>query len=524
MAQLAIRNLSFTHDGAYDALFKDLNCNLDTDWKLGLVGRNGMGKTTLLKLIQGKLNYSGQIDCPLEVDYFPFSYDANVNALQLLRETIAPYDEMETMMSELLETMAYSEEALSKYGEVQERYQAHDGYIINELITAELGKLMVDPHCLQQPFSMLSGGERTKMMLAALFLKKDNFLLIDEPTDHLDVLGRKMVADYLSYRKGFIIVSHDRVFLDSCIDHLMIIEKQGCQIRQGNFSAYLEDKKLEDELELKKNERLEQQIAVLERSAKQKESWSDRIEKTKLGSADRGYIGARSAAMMKRAKSIERRQEDAIKEKQDLLQNIDYTPELKITTLDHYSKRLISAQALVVGYDSPLTKPLNFEIVPGDRLVLKGANGSGKTTLLKTLLGTILPLHGDLRLASNMTISLVSQDTSFLYGSLRDFIHARNLNESLFKAILRKLDFLRSDFERPMQLYSQGEKKKVLIAASLTQPSHIYFWDEPLNYIDYYSREQLISLIIQYSPTLVFVEHDQYFQNLIATKELILTR
>ncbi|MCL2497785.1 MAG: ATP-binding cassette domain-containing protein, partial [Symbiobacteriaceae bacterium] len=156
-----------------------------------------MGKTTLMRLLQGELTYDGIISSPLTFDYFPYPLPEEKIALEAIREVIADFASMEAEMAYTAALAGRDEAALQRFGEVQLRYQEHDGYIIDELIAAEVGRLKVAVEVLQRPVSSLSGGERTKLMLAALFLKKDNFLLIDEPTDHLDREGRRVVADYL---------------------------------------------------------------------------------------------------------------------------------------------------------------------------------------------------------------------------------------------------------------------------------------------------------------------------------------
>ena len=173
-----------------------------------------------------------------------------------------------------------------------ELYQQHDGYIIDELIQKELGKLKVDLDILTRPFNTLSFGERTKIMLAALFLKKNNFLLIDEPTNHLDMEGREILADYLQSKKGFILVSHDRAFLDKCIDHVLSINRTNIEVEKGNYSSWYHNKRLRDNYEIEKNKQLIKEISSLSEAARRAGSWSDKIEASKTGNHvfDRGYV------------------------------------------------------------------------------------------------------------------------------------------------------------------------------------------------------------------------------------------
>ncbi|WP_029501276.1 ribosomal protection-like ABC-F family protein [Lachnoclostridium phytofermentans] len=483
MAQLNVTDLTFYYDGSYDTIFDNVSFQIDSDWKLGFVGRNGRGKTTFLNLLMKKYEYKGTISSPVSFDYFPFPVtDKSQNTIDIVE-------------------MIYPDYELWK-------------------VCKELTLLEVDCEVLYRPFETLSNGEQTKVLLAVLFSKENNFLLIDEPTNHLDMNTRIVVMNYLKGKKGFILVSHDRFFLDGCIDHVLAINKANIEVMQGNFSTWWENKKNQDEYELAENEKLKKDIKRLSEAAKRTENWSDQIEKSKIGShsPDRGFIGHKSAKMMKRAKAIENRSLTALDEKSKLLKNIEDTDELKIIPLKHHKSTLVNVENLSVTYgDRTIFDHINFSISNGKRIVLQGKNGCGKSSILKIILGEDIPCNGKVEIASGLVISYVSQDTSNLSGNLSDFAKEHHLEESLFKALLRKLDFTRLQFEKNIEDFSGGQKKKVLIAKSLCEQAHLYIWDEPLNYIDIFSRMQIEKLIKQYEPTMLLVEHDKTFVNEIAT-------
>lgn len=247
--------------------------------------------------------------------------------------------------------------------------------------------------------------------------------------------------------------------------------------------------------------------------------WSDRVEASKKGAADKGYVGHKAAKMMKRSKAIEARQLQAIEQKSGLLKNIETAENLKLTTLMYHAETLVTLSDVSVCYDeNAICEPVSFTIRQGDRVVLDGRNGSGKSSLLKLIIGEPIEHTGTIQLASGLIISYVPQDTSHLQGSLSAFAEENHIDESLFKAILRKMDFERVQFEKDIQDFSGGQKKKVLIAKSLCEQAHLYIWDEPLNFIDVYSRMQIEQLIKEFSPTMIFVEHDKAFRETIATK------
>jgi len=218
----------------------------------------------------------------------------------------------------------------------------------------ELNLLSADEDVLFRPFSTLSSGERTKVLLAAMFLKETSFLLIDEPTDHLDLEARRIVSRYLSSKKGFILVSHDRAFLDNCIDHILSINRTGIELMKGNFTTWWNEKEMRDRTEAEDNERLKKEIGRLKDAARRTSDWSDRVEKTKIGTRnsgskpDKGYIGHKAAKMMKRSKSIEPRKNLAIEDKSRLFKDTERTCSLKISQLDFHSGRLVSLEDISI--------------------------------------------------------------------------------------------------------------------------------------------------------------------------------
>ena len=566
MAQIMVKDLTFSYDTVYENIFEQVSFQIDTDWRLGFIGRNGRGKTTFLNLLMGKYEYQGSIIAPVDFDYFPFEVaDSGRNTLEVIKDIIAPFREWELQMHQCLQQqeqeyrkhqrpekqenrihlspeeqeqeyrMHQSPEeqervslsaALIRYGELQELYQKHDGYIIEELIERELGKLMVDLSVLERPFHTLSFGERTKLMLAALFLKKNHFLLIDEPTNHLDMEGRDILADYLQSKKGFLLVSHDRAFLDKCIDHVLSINRADIEVQKGNFSSWYRNRERDDQYELEKNEQLKKEISELTESARRTAGWSDQVEASKIGthSPDRGFIGHKSAKMMKRAKAIESRKLSAIEDKKGLLKNIEQAEPLKMNILEFYKDRLMDAEELRLYYDGrEIAGPISFLLTRGERISIKGRNGSGKSTLFKLLLGEEIAYSGRYQVATGLKISYVSQDTSGLKGNLKDYAYYHGLDETILKTVLRQLNFSRNQFEKNMEEFSAGQKKKVLLAKSLAEPAHVFLWDEPLNFIDVLSRIQLEELILKYQPTIIFVEHDRVFTEKIMTKEILLS-
>ena len=477
--QLSIRDLTFAYPGG-EPVFEHLNLNLDTGWRLGVIGRNGRGKTTLLRLMMGRMPFEGAIDLPLEAAYFPYEVpDASLPALDVLRKA-AP--------------------------------RAQEWRILREWQLLGIGE-----EALDRPFGTLSRGEQTKALLSALFAREDAYPLIDEPTNHLDAHGRELVARYLRRKDGFLLVSHDRAFLNSCVDHVLALNRSDAWVMQGDYDAWQERFDQQNAWEEARNEDLKRDIVRLEASARRAARWSDRCEKGKFhvapsetAAVDRGYVGARSAALMKRSTSTLRRRERAVEERRGLLHNVERVGELRLTVLRHPKETLVRVEEGVVRYDGRVVcEGLRFDIRRGDRVALTGPNGAGGA------------LEGKVSLASGLVVSYVPQDAEGLCGGMRDFIQRNGLDETLFKAILRNMDMSREHFDQDLSELSQGQKKKLLLARSLCTPAHLYLWDEPLNYIDVLSRRQVENLILRYAPALLVVEHDARFLETVCTREAI---
>lgn len=491
MSLINITNLTFAYEGTHENIFEDVSFQLDTNWRLGFTGRNGRGKTTFLNLLLGKHEYLGTISASVEFSYFP--YEVQDPAITAIEAMAAMHPEYEYWR-----------------------------------VAREMAKLQLDEEVLSRPYGTLSNGEQTKLQLAVLFSKENNFLLIDEPTNHLDIRGRELVSQYLSGKRGFILVSHDRAFLDGCVDHILSINKADIQVSRGNFSTWWENKCRQDAFEQAENEKLKKEISRLEETAREKAAWSDAAERRKLRTDPmavdnvkgwRPLQGAKAKKTMARSKAIEKRQYAAIEEKSKLLKNIERSDALKIVQSQFHTKRMAELKELTVDYGhGPVCENISFTIRKGDRIALRGANGSGKSSIIKLLCGQEIPYSGQLWRGNGLQISYVSQDASQLRGSYQEFLSTVNIDESVFWAMLNKLDVPKSQLEKDMANLSAGQKKKVLLAASISDRAHLYIWDEPMNYIDVISRMQIEELLLQYEPTILFVEHDKTFCENVATQ------
>ena len=269
MAQINVNNLSFCYEGSFDNIFENVSFSIDTNWKLGFIGRNGKGKTTFLNLLLGKYQYSGSIATSTFFDYFPYQINA---------------EQMKLPAAEFIEELKIGCELWR--------------------VICELDELGEDAELLYRPFQTLSPGERTKILLAVLFSGENDFLLIDEPTNHLDRESRENVKQYLTKKKGFILVSHDRDLLDACVDHVLVLNRQTIEVQSGNFTSWWENKQRKDQFAQSENEKHLKEIGKLKKAAARTAQWADKSESTKIGYDPikehdrflntRAYIGAKT--------------------------------------------------------------------------------------------------------------------------------------------------------------------------------------------------------------------------------------
>lgn len=494
MGTIQIENVNFKYDQMIDNLFDNLNLKIDESWKLGLIGRNGRGKTTLLKLLLGQLDYQGKIVSNLNFYYYPQTVvDKNVPTVEVVKN-LTHLEEYDLWKIEI-----------------------------------ELDKLKVDPEVLQQQFSTLSPGERTKILLAILFIDESGFQLIDEPTNHLDIEGRKIVSDYLKNKKGFIVISHDKAFLNPVIDHVISINRADVDVYKGNFDTWQENKDRQDQSEKNEKAQLKKDIHRLHETAVKWENWSNSAEaqknKNRYGESvnlDKGFISHKSAKMMKKAKTAEKRVDSAISEKQSLLKNIEIEEPITL----NYEERshpdiFVQVDNLQLQHDDIKTPVVDFKLKRDQVLALIGKNGIGKTTIFKQILGVQQPFEqtGKIHLANNLKISYLKQDNE-LIGKIKDLAIAKKIEPEMVFSNLRKLGFERYLFGQPIEDMSQGQRRKVALALSLSEKANLYFWDEPLNYLDVITRQQIITAIKKQHPTMMLIDHDQDLIEAVSTQKI----
>lgn len=529
MSTIICRSLTFGYPGSEANIFENLDLVIDTDWRSALVGRNGRGKTTLLRLIHGELAPDrGRIECARPTAYYPPPIGSPDQRLRdVVKDATGPYRRWETEMNDLLE--ARDDDALARYGQLLDIYEESGGYAIDAGIEAELAALGIDERSWDRPFSALSGGEQTRCLLASLFVSADSsadgrspaFALIDEPTNHLDADGRRLLADYLRTKPGYLLVSHDRAFLDACCDHVVALNQDTVDVERTSFSAWRDRFRQRLARQRADNAALKQDIARFERVAADRRAGALRRESEIAPHSDRGFASRRAKRQMKRALVAERRAENAADERRRTLVDVEKDRRLQLPESGKATGVLVVANDLTLWRgDRPVFAKLSFKITPGERVAVIGPNGSGKTSLLDQIERAPHRHTGTIRRPAHVSVIRTFQQPRWTSGSLRDRLRDAGLDESRFRQIMAALGVRGRVLDGRIEDFSHGQQKKVDLARTFVATADLLLWDEPLNFIDIDAREQIEEALLRDQRTVVFVEHDAAFVDRVATQVL----
>lgn len=523
-----IQDISYIHPNR-DLLFSDLTLTLNKNSKIALIGNNGIGKSTLLKLIAGELLPASGI---LKGDFVPYYIPQIVG--QFNEYTVAQALKVEPQLIALGEILK---------GEVTEENLSvlNDDWTIEDRCLAALAHWDLASIELSQKMSSLSGGQKTKVFLAGIHIHRPELVLLDEPSNHLDLAGRRLLYDFISYTKTtLLIVSHDRTLLN-LLDLVYELSKRGITVYGGNYDFYALQKGIESESliqDLKSKEKALRKAKEIERESIEKQQKSDARAKKNLDKAGLPKIVAntwknnaeRSSSRMKgvhidKVNSIAQNLSDLRKEVPDV-------DKMKMD-LDHSSihkgKKLISAEGINFAFGGDLLwkQGLDFQLISGQRIALKGLNGSGKTTLIKLILGK-LQVHSGVLLCADLNSIYIDQDYSIIDNSLSVYDQAQAYNsgalqEHDIKIRLNRFLFSKEDWDKPCIALSGGERMR-LILCLLTisnQAPDLIILDEPTNNLDIQNIEILTDAINDYRGTLLVVSHDELFLKQIGIEESI---
>lgn len=533
MPNLICRALSFAYDGAETETFRDLDLVIDSGWRTALVGANGRGKTTLLRLLAGELQPDrGELERPLDCLLFSTEAAAGMTAFEAAKDVSGPFRAWEQEIDSLLANG--DEQSLARYGELENEYRVRGGYEIDARLEAELTLLGISVELAARPFEALSGGEQTRARLAGLFAAEGAYPLIDEPTNHLDLAGRRLLAEYLASKSGFLLVSHDRAFLDAAVDHVIALNPETVDVQRSDYSTWRAAHLARLAEQARANVLLRKDVARLETAARSRRAGAEAREADKTAGGkprlpserggDSGFIGARAARQMKRAMAAERRAGQAAAQRREMLTDMEKAYPVMLTEPEISAparEPLLRARGLRVGWSRWLFEPVTFEVRTGERVALTGSNGSGKSSLLALFdQAEGLKIEGDWQTHARIVISRAYQIPRWRQGALRQRLQEAGLDEAHFRQLMAALGVRGAVLDQPLEQLSQGQLKKVELARSLSRPAHLYVWDEPLNYLDVDTRERIEAALLESNAALIFVEHDARFVATVATSEV----
>ena len=493
-----------------DPILEDIGFTVNAGDKVGLIGVNGAGKTTLMKILMGiESKDSGDIFVAKDLTVGYLEQNTNLDI------THSAYDYCEEVFSDVFEVEQnlraleirmqddHSKEVLDAYSRLQEKFDQMDGYSISSRIRGVLSGLGFSEADYTRPINQLSGGQKSRVGVARLLLKKPDILLLDEPTNHLDIAAIKWLEGFLSdYRGTIIMISHDRYFLDQIATRIFEIEDCELSTYNGNYTAFIAQKKAIYEAELKKYEAWQKEVVKQETL----------VRKFK----ERG-----TEKLAKRAKSREKRMAHMEIVEQPKLFRAHFKIDLKSGMKS--GKDVLACKDLSKSYgEKNVFHDVSFEIYKGDRIGLIGPNGVGKTTLFKILLGSIHPDSGDLLWGHHTFPSYYRQELNTLNpdNTVLSEMHDDNPKLTLteVRGLLGAFLFSGDDIEKYVHQLSGGERGRLSLLKLMLSSSNLLFLDEPTNHLDLYAKETLEEALVSYDGTMMTISHDRYFLNKICTK------
>ncbi|MED4464666.1 ATP-binding cassette domain-containing protein [Metabacillus fastidiosus] len=505
-----------------DLILSNIKLEVQMREKVALVGRNGAGKSTLLKIIAGLMSYdSGEIIKPKDVTFGYLAQDTGLEStLSIWDEMLSVFAGLQKMEKEMrsveneMATIDHASEhtkferLMKEYDRLQNEFKEQGGYQYEADVRSILHGLGFAAFDYDTKISTLSGGQKTRLALGKLLLTKPDLLILDEPTNHLDIETLTWLEQYLqNYPGSLLVVSHDRYFLDKIVNEVYEISRTTSTKFNGNYSQYLVQKAENYERDLKNYERQQDEIAKMQ----------DFIQRNLA-----------RASTTKQAQS--RRKKLERMEMLDRPSGLEKSAHFQFNIDRQTGNDVLKAENISVSYDAvnPIISNINFSINRGESIALVGPNGIGKSTLLKTIMKQIELLDGSYRFGSNVQIGYYDQQQAELTSTKRVLNELWDeypqMTEKEIRTVLGNFLFSGDDVLKPVSTLSGGEKARLALSKLMLQNANFLILDEPTNHLDLDSKEILENALIDYPGTILFVSHDRYFINRIATKVFELSK
>lgn len=497
-------------------VLEDITFEAKTGERLAIVGRNGTGKTTVFKIIAGIEDYNGGqlfIRKGATIGYLDQipNYPENFRVIDVLNTAFQEEFKVRQQMRKLEDEMSKAnpnelEIIMKRYGELQSKFEHMGGYDIEEKISKISSGLKITEEFKQREFEYLSGGEKTTVILGKILLQNPDILLLDEPSNHLDIESVEWLEEFLKDYKGSVItISHDRFFLDKVVTRIVEIEDKKTSIYEGNYSYFIDEKqrRLEEQYESYQNQ--QKKIKAMEDAIKRFREWGAKADNPKM------FIKARN--MEKRIDKMDKVDRPIMERKKI---NLDFNAN------GRSGKDVIQVRGLKKSFgDNLVLKDTELHVRYSEKVALLGKNGSGKSTLIKLILGEYLPEEGKIELGARTKIGYLDQNIHFENENLtmlEAFRQEQTISEGEARGILARFLFYGEDVFKRIRDLSGGEKSRLKLCQLMYQDINLLILDEPTNHLDIDSREMLEEALKEFEGTILFISHDRYFINKIAER------
>ncbi|WP_414050589.1 ABC-F family ATP-binding cassette domain-containing protein [Macrococcus animalis] len=512
MILLQASNLTKSYSG--ENIFSNVKFEVKSNDRIAIVGRNGAGKTTLMKILAGTEDFdSGNLSMTKNINLGYLTQQMTLNAEGTVYEAMKkPFLHLDKMQQELnsiaqylseeshnANTEAYQEK-LTSYEKLQQKFEALDGYLYETKIKTVLSGLNFKPEDFDQKINTFSGGQKTRLALAEMLLHNPDLLLLDEPTNHLDMDTTAWLENYLTtYSGAIVIISHDRYFLDKVVNTVYDVALGQVQKYVGNYSKFIEQRDQFYEKMQAQYERQQTEIKRLETF----------VQKNITRASTSGMAKSRRKVLEKMTKI-------------DIPKQDDHSMNLRFNIQKETGNDVLRINNLAIGYDTPLAEHLNLDIKKQDAIAFIGPNGIGKTTLIKTIAKHLEALHGEIHYGANLSIGYYDQKQAEFSSNntvLEElWQYYPTMPEKDIRTVLGRFLFVQDDVKKIINDLSGGEKARLQLAKLSLEENNVLILDEPTNHLDIDAKEVLEEALIHYPGTLLFVSHDRYFINKIATK------
>lgn len=512
MILLQINNLEKSFDG--DIIFSDVNFEVKTGERIAIVGRNGAGKTTLMKIIAGSENYdAGNYSKGKNVSMGYLTQQMTLNSSDtVMNEMRKPFEHViniETKMNNLTNWLSEHaedydsteyKENLLRYEQLSNQFELMDGYLYESKIKTVLTGLNFKETDFDREIQSFSGGQKTRLSMAQMLLSEPDLLLLDEPTNHLDMETTEWLENYLMHFKGaIVIISHDRYFLDKVVNQVYDVALGSVKKYIGNYSQFLKQRDAHYRKVMAEYERQQQEIKNLETFV------------------EKNITRASTSGMAKSRRKVLERMERIEKPRLD-----EKSAQIAFEINKATGEDVLSVKNLSIGYSKSITTPINLDVKRHDRIAIIGPNGIGKSTLIKTIAKKIEALTGDIHYGSNLQIGYYDQKQAEFKSNMTILDYVWNqyvhMPEKDIRTVLGRFLFTQDEVKKVINDLSGGEKARLQLALLMLEKNNVLILDEPTNHLDIDSKEMLEEALRNFKGTLLFVSHDRYFINELATK------